>query len=134
MRRPGLLIGFVVLVGIAGTIVALISRQSDTQLIAQQQDLVPVSTTALESLVMTTHDPRPLSSHGVARAATCVSAGAGEFRNPWTCVVTYPTPPRVRYRVIVHSDRSIQGTSVYRVAGRPAGALVVRGCCVALGP
>lgn len=134
MRRPGLLIGAIVLVGIAGSIVALVARQSDTQFIAQQQDLVPVSTTALERLLTTTNDPRPLSSHGRARSAVCASAGTGEFRNPWSCAVTYPTQPAVRYRVIVHSDRSIQGTSIYRVGARTGGTLVVRGCCVAFGP
>ena len=33
------------------------------------------------------------------------------------CTVGYPTQP-VSYRVIVHSDRSIQGTSVYRLHGQ----------------
>ncbi len=126
--------GIVVLVGIAGSIVALASRSGDTQFVAQQQDLVPVSTAQLERLLLTTHDPRPLSDHGQARRAVCVPGGSGEFRNPWQCAVTYAAPPAVRYAVIVHSDRSIQGTSVYVVSGRKGGALVVRGCCVAAGP
>ncbi len=134
MHRPGLLVGIVVLVGIAGSIVALASRSSDTQFVAQQQDLVPVSTAQLERLLLTTHDPRPLSNHAQARRAACVPEGSGEFRNPWRCDVAYATSPVVRYAVIVHSDRSIQGTSTYLVAGRKAGALVVRGCCVAAGP
>jgi hypothetical protein len=133
MRRPGLVIALVLLVGIAGSIVALASRQGDSQLIAQQQDLVPVSTAALERLMTTTHDPRPTSNHGPGRSAVCTSAGSGEFRNPWTCTVTYTSGPPVRYAVIVHSDRSITGTSPYRVAGQPAGRFVVNGCCVALG-
>jgi len=133
VRRPGLLIAAIVLVGLAGTVVALVSRNGDTVLVAQQQDLVPVSTVALEQLIATTSDPRPLSDHGRALSARCTSRATGELRNPWTCLVRYPRPPAVRYTVIVHSDRSFRGTSAYYVDGRRGGSLVVHGCCVSSG-
>ena len=133
MRRPGLLIAAIVLVGLAGTIVVLVSRNGDTVLVAQQQSLVPVNTVALEQLIDTTTDPRPLSNHGRALSARCTPRGGGEFRNPWVCLVRYPRPPDVRYTVIVHTDRSIQGTSRYFVDGRPGGSLIVHGCCVSGG-
>jgi hypothetical protein len=44
--------------------------------------------------------------------------------------VRYPVLPRVRYAVVVHSDRSIQGSG--QPEGAPVkGALTVTGCCVA---
>ena len=130
MRRPGLLIAAIVLVGLAGTVVAVTSRNGDTVLVAQQQNLAPVNAVALEQLIATTSDPRPLSNHGRALSARCTAQGTGEFRNPWTCVVRYPRAPDVRYTVIVHTDRSFRGTSEYFVAGRRGGSLVVHGCCV----
>ncbi len=118
----------VLTVGIAGSAVALKSREGDTQFVAQQQDLVPVGAAALERLVVTTSDPRP-GYAGRARAARCSSVSSSALANPWTCTVRYPRLPRVRYRVTVHADRSIYGFG--EPEGRPlAGALTVRGCCV----
>lgn len=56
MRWPGALVALVLTVGIAGTAVALKSREGDTQFVAQQQDLVPVRPAALERLMVTTND------------------------------------------------------------------------------
>ncbi len=124
----GALVALVLTVGIAGTAVALKSREGDTQFVAQQQDLVPVGPAALERLMVTTSDPRP-GYGGQARAARCSSASSGVRGNPWTCTVRYPRLPMVRYRVTVHADRSIFGFG--QPEGRPlAGALTVRGCCV----
>jgi hypothetical protein len=128
MRHAGLIVALIVAVGIAGTAVALKSREGNTQLVAQQQGLAPVAATALEQLLATTSDPRP-GYGGRARGVRCSSAASGALRNPWDCVVRYPRLPRVRYAVTVHADRSIYGS------GQPEGeslgtALTVRGCCV----
>ena len=104
----------VLAVGIAGTVIALKSREGDTQFVAQQQDLVPVGAAALERLIVTTSDPRP-GYAGRARSARCSSQGSGALGNPWSCVVRYPRLPRVRYRVTVYASRSIFG------AGEPEG-------------
>jgi hypothetical protein len=128
MRRPALLVALVLAVGVAGAVVALKSREGNAQLIAQQQELLPVDGSALQRLILTTNDPRP-GYGGRARGARCVSTASGALRNPWTCVVRYPRLPRVRYVVVVDADRSIQGYG--QPEGRPlAGSLSLRGCCV----
>jgi hypothetical protein len=134
MRYGGLFVALILAVGVAATVVALHDHEESTQFVAQQRALAPVGALGLERLLLTTSDPRPGYSHPPARAlsARCTSAGSGALGNPWSCVVRYPRPPRIRYRVTVHADRSIFGS------GEPDGAplrglLTVRGCCVASG-
>ncbi len=118
----------VLAVGIAGTAIALRSREGDTQFVARQQDLVPVAASALERLIVTTSDPRP-GYAGLARGARCSAGSSSVLGDPWTCTVRYPRPPRVRYRVTVYADRSIDGFG--QPEGRPLGGpLTVSGCCV----
>jgi len=129
MRRPGLLVALILVVGVAGTVVALKSRESNAQFVLEQQTLAPVGAGALDALLLSTSDPRPGYS-GRARAARCASQSHSALGNPWSCVVRYQRPPSVRYQVTVHADRSISGS------GQPEGralsqALTVTGCCVA---
>jgi hypothetical protein len=131
MRYGGLLVALVLAVGIAGTVVALHSREENAQFVAQQQALAPVAPTQLERLILTTSDPRPEYS-GRARGVRCSSRTPSALGNPWSCVVRYPRLPRVRYRVTVYEDRSIYGSG--QPEARPLrGLLTVRGCCVAGG-
>jgi hypothetical protein len=152
MRRPAVLVALVLAIGLAGTVLALKGREGDPQFIAAQQDLLPVTATGLQRLILTTSDPRP-GHGGRARTARCASAAGGTSAaagapgagsgpgaggpgvgsgpgSSWTCVVSYPRPPRVRYRVRVYADRSIYG------AGEPEGRVLkgtlitVKGCCV----
>jgi hypothetical protein len=132
VKRPWTLVALVLAVGLAGTLVALKGHEGNPAFISAQQNLTPVASLALQRLLLTTSDPRPGFS-GRARGARCTSDVHTALGNPWTCVVGYVRPPRVRYVVTVHSDRSIQGS------GQPLGApvkgkLVVHGCCVAQTP
>jgi hypothetical protein len=127
-----MLVALVLAVGLAGTLVALKGREGNPAFVSAQQNLTPVASVGLERLLLTTSDPRPGFS-GRARGVRCSSAAHTALGNPWTCVVGYVRPPRVRYVVTVHSDRSIQGSG--QPEGAPLhGALVVRGCCVAQTP
>jgi hypothetical protein len=131
MRFGGLLVALVLAVGVAGTVVALHSREANTEFVSQQKSLTPVEAGALERLILTTSDPRP-GYGGRARAAHCVSVSNGALGNPWSCLVRYPRTPEVRYSVTVHADGSIYGLD--RPAGSsPRGVLTVRGCCVVAG-
>jgi len=133
MRRPWLLVALVLVVGAAGSVVALGAREGSPQFASSQQSLTPVGALQLEHLLLSTSDPRPGFS-GRARGAHCTSATASSaLGNPWTCVVRYPVLPRVRYAVVVHSDRSIQGSGQPE-GGHVGGALIVKGCCVAQTP
>jgi len=132
LRRPWLLVALVLVVGLAGTALALRNHEGNTQFVAQQQDLLPVSPAALERLILTTSDPRPGYGGPSARAlhARCTTASVTALGNPWTCVVRYPRLPRVDYGVSVHADRSIYGIGRPEGAGGHGTALTVRGCCV----
>jgi hypothetical protein len=129
MRRPGLLVALILAVGIAGTVVALKSHESNAEFVLQQQSLLPVAAAALQTLLLTSKDSRPGYS-GQARAAHCTTPARSALGNPWSCVVRYPRPPSVRFHVIVHADRSISGF------GEPISGpllhpeLTVSGCCV----
>jgi hypothetical protein len=129
MRRSALIVAVVIAVGAAGTAIALSSREGNTQFTAQQQALLPVSSGAVQRLLLTTSDPRP-GHGGRARSVHCTSTSHLTLGNPWTCMVRYPLLPRIRYITTVFADRSI------RALGLPEGAnggtkLSVRGCCVA---
>lgn len=127
MKRPGMLVALILAVGVAAAVVALHARESNTVFVVGQQKLKPVAASSLNALLLSTSDPRP-GYAGRAREATC-SAGSNEaLGNPWTCLVAYPHPPRVRYRVRVYGSGAIYGS------GQPVGAatetpLIVRGCC-----
>lgn len=132
MRYGGLLVALVLVVGLAGTVVALRGREENPQFVSRQQAVAPVGAAQLEHLILTTRDPRPeyAATRARARAVRCTSATQGALGNPWSCVVRYPQLPRVRYRVIVHADRSISGAG--QPEGRPPlGVLTLSGCCVA---
>jgi hypothetical protein len=127
-----MLVALILAVGIAGSALALRSREGDPQFVSSQRNLAPVASAELARLILTTSDPRP-AHHGRARAARCTSSAGGALRNPWSCLVRYPLLPRVRYRVTVYPDRSIYGSG--QPEGEPLhGTLVVRGCCVAPTP
>jgi hypothetical protein len=128
MRRPSALVAVILVVGVAGAILALRSREGNPQFIAQQQAVLPVSASGVQRLLLTTDDPRPGHS-GRAHDARCTAGAASALGNPWTCVVRYPQPPRIRFRVIVNADRSIEGSG--RGEGAPGREPVtVSGCCV----
>jgi hypothetical protein len=131
MRFGGLLAGLILLVGLAGTAVALHSREENTQFVSHQQALAPVGAIPLERLILTTSDPRP-GYAGRARGAHCASATHSALGDPWSCVVRYPRLPRVRYKLSVYADGSIYGSG--QPEGRPLrGVLTLKGCCVASG-
>jgi hypothetical protein len=127
-----MLVALILAVGIAGTVVALKSHESNAAFVLQQQALAPVAPAALDQLLLTSKDSRPGYGGPSARArgVHCSSPTHSALGNPWTCVVRYPRPPSVRFGVIVHADRSISGF------GQPISgpllhpALTVSGCCV----
>jgi hypothetical protein len=128
MRHSRILVAFVIVVGLAGTALALRSREGNAQFTSQQESLTRVSPAALQQLILTTSDPRP-GHRGRAIQARCVSSSVQTLGNPWSCVVRYPRLPRIRLGVTVHADRSIYGLGRPEGAGNGA-AITVRGCCV----
>jgi hypothetical protein len=128
MRRPALIVAAILLVGLAGTAIALKGREGNTQLADQQQGLAPVDAAAVEQLLLSTSDPRPGRS-GHARAAHCSAGSSLALGNPWSCVVRYPAPPSIDYHATVYGNRSLRGSGLPQDAKRGT-LLYVRGCCV----
>jgi hypothetical protein len=128
MRRPALIVAALLVIGAAGTAIALGGREGNTQFTAQQQSLLPVSAAAVQRLLLTTSDPRP-GFGGRARSVHCLSHNHLALGNPWTCLVRYPRLPRIRYITSVFADRSIHATGLPEGSTRGT-ELSVRGCCV----
>jgi hypothetical protein len=128
MRRPAVVVAIMLIVGASATAIALQSREGNTQFVAEQQGLLPVNAASVQRLLITTSDPRPRRG-GRARTARCQAAPSNVSADRWSCLVAYPRPPPMRYRVSVRADRSILGV------GRSVGAMseassTVSGCCV----
>ena len=125
-----MLVALILAVGIAGTVVALKSHESNAEFVLQQQASCPGGPRpALDTLLLTSKDSRPGYS-GRARAAHCSSRTRSALGNPWTCLVRYPRPPSVRFHVTVHADRSISGFGQPVEGPLLHPALTVSGCCV----
>ena len=114
MRWAGAFVALILIVGIAGSVIALAGREANSEFVSEQRALSPVRAGALQELISTTSDPRP-GFAGRALGARCSSLGDSALGNPWTCVVRYQSPPLVRYSVTVYANRSIQGS------GQPEG-------------
>ena len=129
MRSAWVLVAFVLLTGVAGTVVALRDREGNSQFTAEQRSPGRVSGGGIEAIILTTRDSRPGLS-GKVRSADCHAGSASPLGNPWSCVVRYPSPPLVSYRVLVHADGSIYGSGQSQ-GSRVIGDLTLNGCCVA---
>ena len=128
MRWAWVIVALVLVTGIAGTVVSLRDRAGNSQFTAEQRSPEPVSGTGIEAIILTTRDPRPGFS-GKVRSADCHAGSSSPLGNPWSCVVSYPRPPLVSYRVSVHADGSIFGSG--QPEGSPvSGDLTLNGCCV----
>jgi hypothetical protein len=128
MKRPGLMLILpIILIGLIGTAVAAISRQSDTAFIFRQQNLTALTPAVLEHFVVSAPDPRPGMGRHRGIHARCSSQGVGEFLNPWVCTVKYPVGQSVRYRVVINPNGQVRGVS-------RDGSLLVYGCCVGFRP
>src|SRR3954454_6809371 len=90
-------VGAAVAAGLAGTAVALGSRGADAQFLQDQRHPPNLRPTDVERVVSTA--PDPLTGKGRGAAATCTRRGSGQFGNPWSCVVRYPSGKHYRLTV-----------------------------------
>ena len=119
---PALLALAAVAAGIAGSTVAVANRDPGEATVLRQQRLQPLLPEDVEAAVVRAPNALPGAGDERGRSARCTSRGTGALKNPWSCLVTYPSGQRVRYRVIVAQDRSFRGAS-------KGNALVIQGCC-----
>jgi len=125
MRLTALLVIAVVVVGVAGAVVAVASRESDTAFLYRQEHPTTLEPQQMESAVVKAPDPVPGGNRAAARDATCKPGSKPPNRNPWVCTVHYQSGNTVRYRIVVTLNGTFQGTDPtgqYVVSGRVAGA------------
>jgi hypothetical protein len=120
--RELVVVGAAVGAGLAGTAVALGSRGADEQFLQDQRHPPNLRAFDVERVVRSA--PDPATGKGKGLAATCKSRGSGQLRNPWSCVVRYPSGKRVRIAVRIQQD------GYY--SGRYAGGGGATGCCIDL--
>jgi hypothetical protein len=127
MRRlAALVVSMTVLVGIAGTAVALHSRGGEDLFRYQQSrslTLTPatvLSAGRVEAFVAKAPEPVLHAKRTRPALVRCLPGGAGVLRNPWSCTIRYHSGTRAHYRVIVRPDGSYTGV----------GTGIVEGCCI----
>jgi hypothetical protein len=120
-RRALLLIGPVLLVGIAAALYSVSSR-GDAAFVFDQQHARAASDRELEALVRQPREPTPEGPGEPGRSARCAPGSATGQRNPWTCTVRYPSGKRIRYRVQVARNGRYVGQD-------RTGQFIIRGCC-----
>src|SRR5438270_13407136 len=97
MRLTALLVIAVVVVGVAGAVVAVASRESDTAFLYAQEHPRTLEPQAMEAAVRKGPDPVPGGGRAQSTRAKCHPGGHGPERNPWTCTVGYASGNEVRY-------------------------------------
>lgn len=117
-----MVLGAVIVTGLAGTAVAIRHRDADPQFLQDLRNPPPLTAAAVERVVRTAPDPQVGSGGG--ESASCTRGSDTALGNPWSCIVTYKSGRRVRIRVRVLRD----GT----YTGRYEGGGGASGCCIDL--
>jgi hypothetical protein len=127
MQRLAVLIVWgAVLLGVAGTVVALRSRGSEEVFEYEQSRSLaltpPRVLSAAHVAAVVAQAPEPVSAARRTRPVQvrCRPGGGGTLRNPWSCTIIYRSGTRAHYRVIVQPDGHYTGV----------GTGIITGCCV----
>jgi hypothetical protein len=121
--RNLLILGPVLVTGLAGTGVALSNRGAESEFLQTQEHPPKLRPVDVERVVRTAPDPALGKGSGIS--ATCEPLGRGPLRNPWRCVVEYRSGRKIRIVVrIAKEDGSY--------TGRYAGGGAASGCCVVI--
>jgi hypothetical protein len=127
MRRLTMLIVWgVVLIGVAGGVVALRSRGGQEVFEAEQSGALAVTparvVTEADVAAVVAQAPEPVPAAERTRPALvrCRPGAAATLRNPWSCTIRYRSGTSAHYRVTVQPDGHYSGV----------GTGIISGCCV----
>ena len=127
-RLAALIVWGAVLLGIAGTVVALRSRGGEEAFRYEQTRslaLTPALVLSADRVAaFVAEAPEPVSVARRTRPAQtrCRPQGGGTLRNPWACSILYRSGTRAHYRVTIQPDGRYTGV----------GTGIISGCCVAV--
>lgn len=110
----------VLLIGLAGTVVALHHRSANPQFADGQENVSTVTSVQLENLMLSSRDTRPGHRGDRATSARCTARTTN--RMVWSCRVRYPKGA-VSFRLNVASSGAVTGYA-------HAAGLSFHGCCV----
>ncbi len=118
-------------VGVLSFVLARSQQGYGGALVVQQRDTQPLTAALVDKAVRGAPDP---VSGEKASSATCVPLGRGELRNPWRCVLRYPTGRQFRYQITLNVNGSYTGNHelVLLPSPRHPDTGSIRGCCVAI--
>ena len=125
-RLVALIVWGVVLLGVAGTVVALRSRGGEEVLrYEESRSLALKPSTVLSAahvaaVVAQAPEPVPVARRTRAAQVLCRPGGGGTLRNPWSCTVRYRSGTEAHYLVQVQPDGSYSGV----------GTGFISGCCI----
>jgi hypothetical protein len=115
-----------VLVGVAGGVVAVSAREGNPAFVYRQQHAVSIEASEVVAAVKTAHEPVPGGNGSSAIMAKCTPGSTGPRRNPWHCRVRYASGHVVGYDLVIAPDGSWRGQS-------RTGLRRVVGCCFHVG-
>ncbi len=124
VRWAAVIVGFVLVLGVAGGVVAVASRESDTAFLYAQEHPRILEPQAMEAAVRKGADPVPGGGRASSTDAKCKPGAQGPERNPWACTVRYASGNTLSYRIKVASNGDFHGvdpTGQYVVNGHVAG-------------
>ena len=124
MRATGIIVVAVLVLGVAGAVVAVASRESDTAFLYAQEHPRTLEPRAMEVAVRKGNDPVPSGNSAPSTGAKCKPGSGGPERNPWDCTVRYGSGNTVRYRITVAPNGDFDGsdpTGQYVLKGHVAG-------------
>jgi hypothetical protein len=115
-----------VLLGVAGTVVALRSHGGEEVFRAEQAGSLALTTSPVLSasrvaaFVAQAPEPVAAARRTPPSRVRCRAGGGGTLRNPWSCTILYRSGTRAYYRVVVQPDGHYTGV----------GTGIITGCCV----
>ena len=126
-----LLVMVLLAVGLVSFVFVRSNQGAGDLLVTAQRQAPALTGAAVARVVRTAPDP---STNARGRSARCVPLGHGELRNPWRCVISYPSGRRIQWTVRLRVSGSYTGDDqVVQYQGRASPEPgEITGCCVAV--
>ena len=102
-----LLVVVLLAVGVASFVFVRSNQSSGDLLVSAQRQAPPLTAAAVDRVLRAAPEP---ATHARASSARCLPLGADELRNPWRCLIAYPSGRRIQWTVLLRANGSYTGT------------------------